>query len=84
MKRIARSLRFAVTSSTLPETGKPHAHDICHCGDYRYQHDTKGCGICRWDGPTRCEGFNLFERAAPGDTPLAEMHRLTKHLRGGQ
>lgn len=43
--------------------------DVCHCGDYRHQHDAKGCAICRWDGPTRCEQFRLHERAqAPEDS----------------
>ena len=41
--------------------------DVCHCGDYRHQHDERGCKVCRsgqapWD---RCNGFRLHERAKP-------------------
>ncbi len=36
-------------------------YDVCHCGDYRLQHDDRGCRVCRsnyapWD---RCDGFML-------------------------
>lgn len=37
-------------------------HDVCHCGDYRHEHDDRGCKVCR-SMPTpwspRCESFRL-------------------------
>lgn len=43
--------------------------DSCHCGDYRHQHDARGCLICRagnrpWDS---CNGFHLFQKADSKD-----------------
>ena len=43
--------------------------DVCACGDYRHQHDARGCLICRagrapWDN---CSGFRLFKEADPDD-----------------
>ncbi len=23
------------------------AYEVCYCGDYRWQHDNRGCQICR-------------------------------------
>ena len=37
--------------------------DICQCGDYRHQHDSAGCKVCRWNGPARCHGFRLYSSA---------------------
>lgn len=40
-----------------------HEYDTCHCGDYRIQHDEKGCRICRanlhYSPWNRCTGFRL-------------------------
>jgi hypothetical protein len=40
------------------------SHDICHCGDYRSQHDEEGCTICRWSSAP-WDGCRTFRLARP-------------------
>ncbi len=69
-----------MTESRSSLTPRDAPMDVCECGDYRRQHDKRGCVICRWH-LRQCDRFRLFQRALE---PLADMHRLTKHLTGGK
>lgn len=56
--------------------------DICECGEYRDQHDEKGCKICRnstapWDG---CVKFRFFRRA--NEEELAHWHEHNRIIGG--
>lgn len=37
--------------------------DVCMCGDYRRQHDDRGCKICRWASPWTCDHFRPWRRS---------------------
>jgi hypothetical protein len=40
--------------------------DTCKCGDYRRQHQngTGACKICEWNGPVRCERFEMASESS--------------------
>ena len=49
----------------MSATSELTKYDVCDCGDYRLQHDARGCRVCRagrqpWD---KCDGFSLFIKA---------------------
>jgi len=51
--------------SDMVEPSFQESRDICRCGDYRYQHDERGCILCRNFGPLKCEKF--IKQMEPGD-----------------
>lgn len=44
-----------------------HPFDVCHCGDYRHQHEneTGKCKLGSLCTPTPCSQFRLFRRRSP-------------------
>jgi len=59
--------------------GRPDL-DICECGDYLRDHDSRGCVLCRSAGNgtggviPACTGFRFSSHVSPAD--LAQQERL--------